>query len=261
MDIFFILSGFGVGLLVGLTGVGGGALMTPLLIFGFGIAPAVAVGTDLVFAAVTKASGVWVHARQHSVDWRIVRRLASGSLPASLVTLMVLGQVDTHTEQAQGFITTTLGLALILTAAALLWRLWGVAEQPQREQSPAKRERAEKRRALATVITGVMLGVLVTLTSVGAGALGAAVLLWLYPRLSAVRVVGTDLAHAVPLTALAGFGHWQLGTVDLTLLGALLIGSLPGIYLGSRLSAVFPELWLRPVLATLLLVIGVRLVV
>ncbi|NOX77030.1 MAG: sulfite exporter TauE/SafE family protein [Gammaproteobacteria bacterium] len=260
MDIFFILSGFGVGLMVGLTGVGGGALMTPLLIFGFGIAPAIAVGTDLIFAAITKANGVWVHARQHTVDWRIVRRLASGSLPAAFVTLMVLRQVDTHTEQAQEFITTTLGVALILTAAALLWRLWGAAKKPPQEPMPAERKRMDKRQALATVATGIVLGVLVTLTSVGAGALGAAVLLWLYPRLSATRIVGTDLAHAVPLTALAGLGHWQLGTVDLTLLGALLIGSLPGIYLGSRLSSVFPELWLRPVLAILLLVVGVRLV-
>ncbi len=260
MDISFILSGFGVGLLVGLTGVGGGALMTPLLIFGFGIAPAVAVGTDLVFAAITKANGVWVHARQRTVDWRIVRRLASGSLPAALVTLLVLGQVDAHTEQAEGFMTTTLGLALILTAAALLWRLWGASAVPRDDTSQAGRGRSEKRRALATVVTGAVLGVLVTLTSVGAGAVGAAVLLWLYPRLSAARVVGTDLAHAVPLTALAGLGHWQLGTVDLALLVALLAGSLPGIYVGSRMSAVFPERWLRPVLATLLLAIGVRLV-
>lgn len=264
MDVFFIISGFGVGLLVGLTGVGGGALMTPLLIFGFGITPAVAVGTDLAFAAITKTNGVWVHARQATVDWRIVRRLASGSLPAALITLAVLGQIDTHTEQAQGFITTTLGLALILSAGALLWRLRRAAgndttgQQP--ELSQAEQQRTEKRRTLATVATGVVLGVLVTLTSVGAGALGAAVLFWLYPRLSAARVVGTDLAHAVPLAALGGLGHWQMGTVDLTLLGALLIGSLPGIYLGSRLSAALPEQWLRPMLATLLLVIGFRLV-
>ena len=259
MDGFFIISGFGVGLLVGLTGVGGGALMTPLLIFGFGITPAVAVGTDLVFAAITKTNGVWVHARQATVDWRIVRHLASGSLPAALITLALLGQIDTRTEQAQGFITTTLGLALILSAGALLWRLRRAAGNDAAGQQTELLQ-VKQGQALATVATGVVLGVLVTLTSVGAGALGAAVLFWLYPRLSAARVVGTDLAHAVPLAALAGFGHWQLGTVDLALLGALLIGSLPGIYLGSRLSAALPEQWLRPVLATLLLVIGFRLV-
>ena len=254
MDAGFIVSGFGVGLLVGITGVGGGALMTPLLIFGFGIAPAVAVGTDLIFAAITKAGGVWTHARQSTVDWRVVRRLASGSLPAALLTLMLLGEVDTHSAQAQGLITSILGVALMLTAAALLWRS-RLAQVAQRTSHIERRSVAP-----ATVATGVVLGVLVTLTSVGAGALGAAVLFWLYPRLKAARVVGTDLAHAVPLTAVAGLGHWQMGTVDVSLLGMLLLGSLPGIYLGSRLSARVPERWLRPALATLLLLIGIRMI-
>lgn len=258
MDVGFIVSGFGVGLLVGITGVGGGALMTPLLIFGFGIAPAVAVGTDLIFAAITKASGVWTHARQATVDWQVVRRLASGSLPAAVLTLLVLGEIDTHSEQAQRLITHILGVALMLTAIALLWRsrLSRLARKHVAAVVPAERRGV----AAATVATGVVLGVLVTLTSVGAGALGAAALFWLYPRLKAVRVVGTDLAHAVPLTAVAGLGHWQMGTVDVNLLGMLLVGSLPGIYLGSRLSARVPERWLRPALATLLLLIGIRMV-
>lgn len=258
MDVGFIISGFGVGLLVGITGVGGGALMTPLLIFGFGIAPAVAVGTDLIFAAITKASGVWTHARQSTVDWRVVRRLASGSLPAALLTLLVLGEIDTHSAQAQSLITHILGVALMLTAIALLWR----SRLSRTASSVVDAGPLVERRgvAAATVATGVVLGVLVTLTSVGAGALGAAALFWLYPRLKAVRVVGTDLAHAVPLTAVAGLGHWQMGTVDVSLLGMLLMGSLPGIYLGSRLSARVPERWLRPALATLLLLIGIRMV-
>ncbi|VAX04058.1 Putative sulfate permease [hydrothermal vent metagenome] len=255
MDVGYIVSGFGVGLLVGITGVGGGALMTPLLIFGFGISPAVAVGTDLVFAAITKASGVWIHARQSTVDWRVVGRLASGSLPAALLTLAVLGEVDTHSAEAQGFITTLLGVALMLTAAALLWRSH-LSKQPHSHDDDVERKGV----VWITVAAGVVLGVLVTLTSVGAGALGAAVLFWLYPRFSAVRVVGTDIAHAVPLTAVAGFGHWQMGSVDTGLLMMLLIGSLPGIYLGSRLSKKIPERWLRPALATLLLVIGFRMV-
>lgn len=254
MDVGFIISGFGVGLLVGITGVGGGALMTPLLIFGFGITPAVAVGTDLIFASITKASGVWTHARQSTVDWRVVRRLASGSLPAALVTLVVLGEVDTHSAEAQGWITSVLGVALMLTAAALLWRSY-LSKQPHGADAVERRGVVP-----ATVATGVVLGGLVTLTSVGAGALGAAALFWLYPRLSAVRVVGTDLAHAVPLTAVAGMGHWQMGTVDTGLLVMLLAGSLPGIYLGSRLSKQIPERWLRPALATLLLMIGFRMV-
>lgn len=254
MDAGLVVAGFGVGLLVGITGVGGGALMTPLLIFGFGVAPVVAVGTDLVFAAITKASGVWTHARQASVDWRVVRRLACGSLPAALATLWFLRGVDTHSAQAQGLMTSILGVALMLTAAALLWR--------SRLRRPVhRRALPESRHVVAlTVVTGAVLGVLVTMTSVGAGALGAALLFWLYPQLRAVRVVGTDLAHAVPLTALAGLGHWQLGTVDVGLLGVLLLGSLPGIYLGSRLAARVPERWLRPALATLLLLIGIRMV-
>ncbi len=253
MDAGIVSAGFGVGALVGMTGVGGGALMTPLLIFVFGVSPLVAVGTDLIFAAVTKASGVCVHARQGSVDWRLVRRLATGSLPAALLTLALLQEVDSHSAQAQAWVSQILGIALMLTAAALFWRLW-------RARHP-RQVRAEHRyTAAATVATGVLLGGLVTLTSVGAGALGAAVLFWLYPRHSALRVVGSDLAHAVPLTALAGLGHWQLGTVDGGLLLALLLGSLPGIYLGSRLAAHLPERWLRPALASLLLLIGLRMV-
>jgi len=259
VDSAFIISGFAVGLLVGLTGVGGGALMTPMLIFGFNIAPAVAVGTDLIFAAITKTGGVLVHTRQSTVDWLIVRRLASGSLPAALATLAVLQAYDIQSLQAQKVITSILGLALILTSITLLWQ--------RRQQGDADDRSAVKmgnfsaqQQNLATLVTGAVLGVLVTLTSVGAGALGAAVLFWLYPKLSVARVVGTDLAHAVPLTALAGLGHWHLGTVDTVLLGTLLIGSLPGIYLGSRLSTSLPEAWLRPTMAALLFFIGIRLV-
>jgi len=266
MDIVYIIAGFGVGALVGLTGVGGGALMTPLLIFGFGVAPAVAVGTDLMFAAITKATGVWTHARLGSVEWPIVRRLLLGSLPAALLTLLVLQRIDVHTDAAQDLMTTTLGIALMISAAALLFRrrLAQGNEEGSREgnrlQGHPLQGSGDKKTRIATVVTGVVLGVLVTMTSVGAGALGAAALFWLYPRISAARVVGTDLAHAVPLAAVAGIGHWQMGTVDWVLLGSLLIGSLPGIYCGSRLSARVPEVWLRSVLASLLLLIGLRLV-
>jgi len=255
MDVLFVISGFGVGVLVGLTGVGGGALMTPLLIFGFGVAPAVAVGTDLMFAAITKANGVWVHARQHSVEWRVVRWMLLGSLPASLITLLILRQVDLQTGVAQDVMTTTLGLALIVSAGALIFR-----HRLAQDDTGFAHDETGRKTQVATVLTGIVLGALVTLTSVGAGALGAAVLFWLYPRMKAVRVVGTDLAHAVPLATVAGLGHWHLGTVDWILLGSLLIGSLPGIYIGSRLSARVPEIWLRSVLAILLLGIGVRLV-
>ena len=256
MDAVYIISGFGVGALVGLTGVGGGALMTPMLIFGFGIAPAVAVGTDLMFAAITKANGVWSHARLGSVEWPVVRRLLLGSLPAALLTLIVLRYVDVHTAFAQHVMTTTLGIALIISAVALLFRRRLV----QGSVAAKGWEPGGRRTRHTTVLVGAMLGRLVTLPSVGAGALGAAALFWLYPRMQAARVVGTDLAHAVPLATVAGIGHWQLGTVDWLLLGGLLLGSLPGIYLGSHLSARVPEVWLRSVLASLLLLLGVRLV-
>lgn len=245
------LAGLGVGFLVGLTGVGGGAIMTPLLIFGFGLAPLLAVGTDLLYAAITKLGGVVTHARQSTVDWRIVRRMAMGSLPATLLSLWVLGQLDTSSTQMEGFVTTTLGVALIMTALALLLR------QHLRDSHLALVERWQRP---ATIATGAVVGVLVTLTSVGAGALGAAALFWLYPRLRSASVVGTDIAHAVPLTAVAGLGHWQLGSVDFSVLGALLLGSLPGIYLGSRFSNKLPDRWLRPAMATLLFFIGIRLV-
>jgi len=211
-----------------------------------------------MFAAITKANGVWTHARLGSVDWRVVRRLSLGSLPASLFTLLVMQQTNLHTGFAQQVLTTTLGIALMISAAALLFR----RRLAQGSVAGSSHESAavEKRTHIVTVLTGVVLGVLVTLTSVGAGALGAAALFWLYPRMKAARVVGTDLAHAVPLATVAGIGHWQLGTVDWVLLGSLLLGSIPGIYLGSRLSARLPEVWLRSLLASLLLVIGVRLV-
>jgi uncharacterized protein len=257
MDVIYIISGFAVGLLVGLTGVGGGALMTPLLIFVFGVAPAVAVGTDLMFAAITKANGVWTHARQATVQWHIVRRLALGSLPAALLTTIALQQVDIYTGLAQEVMTTALGLALIVSAAALLFGRRLAAKRAADTQPSAE---SERRTRIATIVTGAVLGVLVTLTSVGAGALGAAILFWLYPRLSVSRVVGTDLAHAVPLALVAGIGHWHLGTVDWQLLTNLLMGSLPGIYFGSKLCTRLPERWMKPFLASLLLLIGMKLV-
>ena len=253
MDVMVSLAGLSVGFLIGLTGVGGGAIMTPLLIFGFGIPAAVAVGTDLLYAAFTKLGGVWSHARQNTVDWGVVARLASGSIPAAILTLIVLNQMKVNDQQANLdlLITTTLGVALIVTALSLLLR------HRLREAKFAWVLRWQKP---GTVVVGVVVGVMVTVSSVGAGALGAAALFWLYPRLSAARVVGTDIAHAVPLTAVAGFGHWQLGNVDYVLLGTLLLGSLPGIYLGSRFSTKLPEQIMRPMMAVLLMAIGIRLV-
>jgi hypothetical protein len=259
INIGYIISGFLVGLLVGVTGVGGGSLMTPLLVFLFGFKPAVAVGTDLLFAAITKTGGVLVHHGNHkSVDWRIVRLLSLGSLPAAIVTLYALNHFAKIGNDITHTITFSLGIALILTALALFFRarLQKVGKTAEDHQPG----RFHHLQAPATVVVGLILGVLVTLSSVGAGALGTVALLFLYPRLPTLKVVGTDLAHAIPLTAVGGFGHWQLGNVDFVLLGSLLIGSLPGIWIGSHLSAKIPERVLRPILASVLMLIGFKFV-
>jgi uncharacterized membrane protein YfcA len=259
VDIAYIVSGLSVGFLVGLTGVGGGSLMTPLLVFLFGFAPSTAVGTDLLFAAITKGGGVLVHHGKHrSVEWKIVFHLALGSIPAALLVIYLLETVVKKDAAVTAAITTTLGVALILTALALFLRNRLMKKDPVLRKTHG--ERFGRWQAPLTVLVGLMLGVLVTLSSVGAGALGTVALLFLYPRLATVRVVGTDLAHAIPLTTVAGLGHLHMGNVDFNLLLSLLVGSLPGIYAGSHLSGRIPEKILRPVLATLLLVIGFKFV-
>lgn len=267
MNIAYTVSGFLVGFLVGITGVGGGSLMTPLLVFLFGFKPSVAVGTDLLYAAITKTSGVWVHHGKHgSVEWHIVGWLALGSLPFALATLYVLKQLMVVGKEITGMITFTLGIALLLTAFSLLVRSFLMRRAQKLDviddehSTDTNAGRFKHLQIPATVLTGAILGVLVTLSSVGAGALGTVALLFLYPRMSTLKVVGTDLAHAIPLTAVAGIGHLSLGNVDLMLLGSLLLGSVPGIWVGSHLSAKIPERFLRPTLATLLLLIGTKFV-
>ena len=240
------IAGFVVGALVGLTGVGGGALMTPLLISSFGVPPQVAVGTDLLYAAVTKSFGGWRHhIADHSV-WPVVLRLAAGSLPAALVLLAILTFVPMNTAAAANWIRFGLVFALPLSALAIVLYPWLI---------PTKEHETDgklKDRTFVTVLFGVMLGLLVTLTSVGAGAIGVAVLAALYPLLPAKRIVGSDIAHAVPLTFVGGFGYLGLGHVDIGLLLALLLGSIPGIILGARLAGIVPEWILRPILAVTL---------
>ena len=248
-------SGFSVGLLVGFTGVGGGSLMTPLLVLLFGFHPATAVGTDLLYAGLTKSGGTVIHGLNRTVDWRIVRRLASGSLPGTAATLLALSWFGTGTARTGAAIGVALGCALILTALTLLARTWLLARLAR-----VSERMADRQTATWTVLLGLFLGVMVSLTSVGAGAIGVTVLLVLYPRMPTVRIVGSDIAHAVPLTLLAGAGHWYVGTVDWALLGSLLIGSLPGIAIGSHFAVRVPDRVLRPILAVTLLVVGLRLV-
>ncbi|MGC3961992.1 MAG: sulfite exporter TauE/SafE family protein [Rhodocyclaceae bacterium] len=256
MDFAYPFAGFAVGLIVGITGVGGGSLMTPLLVLLFGIHPSVAVGTDLLYASVTKAGGTLAHSLKGTVNWTITRRLAAGSLPAAAITLFAMHQfAPGGIGGAAKLISAALGVALVLTALSLVFR--------SRIQVFAQRhagESSEARTATLTVVTGAILGVLVSISSVGAGALGVTALFFLYPALPARRIVGSDIAHAVPLTLVAGLGHWWLGSVDWMLLGSLLIGSLPGIWVGSQISTRLPERALRPLLACMLVVVGAKMI-
>ncbi|HEU0234003.1 MAG TPA: sulfite exporter TauE/SafE family protein [Gallionella sp.] len=258
MDWMYTLSGFLVGLVVGVTGVGGGSLMTPLLVLFFGVSPATAVGTDLLYASLTKTVGGWVHGRRGTVDWKVVGLLGMGSLPAAVVTIALLKYLALDEKSLRSLVTGVLSVALLATAAALL--LKDQIKKLARRKDGTVYELHHRYLPAATIVTGIIVGALVTISSIGAGVLGTVALLFLYPRMPAVKVVGTDIVHAVPLTALAGMGHMALGTVDLVLLGSLLLGSLPGIYVGSHLSAKVPEKVLRPALATMLLIIGIKMV-
>lgn len=250
----YVVAGLAVGILVGLTGVGGGSLMTPILVLLFGIHPATAVGTDLLYAAVTKTGGTVVHGINHTVDWRIVARLAAGSMPSTALTLLALEYFSPHSHSSP-LISVVLGIALILTAISLLMRrqVLELASRRIASQTPGNHTVA------LTIATGAALGVLVSLSSVGAGALGITALIFLYPNLPTAKIVGSDIAHAVPLTLIAGGGHWLMGTVDFGMLGWLVLGSLPGIVVGSHLSSRVPDAVLRVVLAITLLVVGGKL--
>jgi uncharacterized protein len=255
IDPLYALSGFVVGALVGMTGVGGGALMTPLLILLFGVHPVTAVGTDLLYAAATKAGGSVVHGFSHSIDWRVVRRLASGSIPATAVTLAALSFFNLNSKAAASVLMMILSLVLFATALVLVFGQTMVAAY--RARVTALDVKSTK---IGTVLVGVLLGVLVSVTSVGAGALGVVALVLLYPQMPMSRIVGSDIAHAVPLTLIAGMGHWMIGSVDWHILGSLLVGSLPGIVIGSIFAVRVPERALRVVLAVILFTVAGRLV-
>ncbi len=250
----YALSGLIVGMLVGFTGVGGGSLMTPLLVLAFGVNPATAVGTDLLYAGLTKISGSAVHAFHGAVDWRMTRRLAYGSVPAAALSLLLLAHLGTASEASGGVITTTLGFALMMTAATLIFRQALLSRLARLLDGVS-----ERTIGLLTVVLGAVLGVLVTISSVGAGAIGATVLITLYPRSPIVRIVGSDIAHAVPLTLIAGAGHWWIGSVDGLMLLSLLTGSIPGIMIGSHYASRVPDKVLRPIMAGTLAIVGGRL--
>ncbi|MFM9936686.1 MAG: sulfite exporter TauE/SafE family protein [Novosphingobium sp.] len=252
-DFLHGVAGLLVGFLVGLTGVGGGSLMTPILVLLFGVAPTTAVGTDLLFAAVTKIAGSTVHSARKTVDWRIMRRLAAGSVPAAVVTLILISDFGKMSKGSSHVILLCLGVMLIITSVATLF-------QKQLAVFAKQHERLDDREArIPTVLLGAVLGTAVSISSVGAGAIGVTALLMLYPALRVSKIIGTDIAHAVPLTLVAGFGHWIIGNVDFSLLASLLVGSLPGAVLGSLLSTRSPDHVLRPALAAVLLFSGIKL--
>ena len=259
-DFAFVFAGFFVGTVVGLTGVGGGSLMTPILIFFFGVKPYMAVGTDLLFAAFTKMGGTLKLARAKVVDWRVVLHLSAGSIPAALVTLFLLNHFGATSPKVQSLMTSTLGVALLLTAAATLYKALRGKTAPASIARGQETQAATPRHWSLPLLFGAVIGTLVTLTSVGAGAIGVTVLMILYPLLPLHRIVAADIAYAVPLTLVAGLGHASIGTVDWPLLAKLLAGSIPGIWVGSHLMSRIPERVIRSLLSVLLAYAGLKLI-
>jgi uncharacterized membrane protein YfcA len=260
IDLGYVFAGFVVGTIVGLTGVGGGSLMTPLLIFFFGVKPYMAVGTDLLFAAFTKLGGTISFARQRIVPWHVVGLLSAGSIPACLLTIAILRWAGPADPQVQSLMTSTLGAALLMTAAAMLYKAVRGKQVPRELAAEDEARASTPSHWSLPVLFGALIGTLVTLTSVGAGAIGVTVLLVLYPLLPLPRIVAADIAYAVPLTLVAGLGHASLGSVDWPLLAKLLTGSLPGIWLGSRLAQHTPDRVIRSLLSVLLAWAGTKLV-
>jgi uncharacterized membrane protein YfcA len=256
MLITYILSGFGVGLLVGMTGVGGGSLMTPLLTLLFGVAPSVAVGTDLAFASLTKSAGTITHRSRGNVHWDIVGRLCMGALPAALLSTLALQYLGPLNPAICQVIRYSIAISVMLTVVAILFRsrmLAWVNSHPGRQLHG-------RALAAATIASGALLGTLVTVSSIGAGAIGATLLVMLYPKMTPAEVAGTDIAYAVPLTAIAAAGHWWLGSINWLLLVTLLVGSIPGITLGSWAAKAVPERFLRGLLAVTLASVALKLV-
>ncbi len=258
MEIAYSFAGLVVGIIVGLTGIGGGALMTPILIVVFGIPPVTAVSTDLLYAAITKFGGSITYTRKKLVEWRVVLLLLGGSIPGALFTLNYLEGLG-GLEKIEHLMNITLGVSLVLTSFAVFFRS-KIRNSVVKLKGTRFEKHGRRYRPYVTLLMGIILGSLVTLSSVGAGALGTALLILLYPRMSMQSIVGTDLVHAVVLTGVAGAGHYSMGNVDLWLLLYLVIGSLPGVFLGSHLGSKLSPRVIQPIMGTLLLAIGMRFV-
>lgn len=249
------IAGAATGFVVGLTGVGGGALMTPILLLVFGVAPQTAVATDLWFAAITKCVALPLHQRGGAVDWQVVRRMWLGSLPVALVVVVLvatgakMGRID--------WLTRAVGVAVLVAAAGLL--LAPALQRRMRDRRIATPERFKSRQPALTVCAGALLGLLVALTSVGAGALGTVLMLALYPlRMTPQRLVATDIAHAIPLAVVAGLGYLLSGLVDAGMLLGMLAGSVPAVLAGSALAKRLAAPWLRGALALVLALVAAK---
>mgnify|MGYP003584269315 FL=1 len=261
--IEFILAGVLVGFCVGITGVGGGSLMTPILISLFRIEPHIAIGTDLLYAAISKFCGSMVHAKKLNIVWPIVLWLALGSIPASIVTHWVLEHYLSGSSSYKAILTTVLGFMLTLTGISIVFRA-------QIERFFAKYRKAQiseleqnfdiKGKKIYVVIMGIVLGVFVTLSSVGAGAFGIMALILMFPNLPMIRIIGSDVVHAVLLTSVAGFAHMTSGNVDFHLLGWLLVGSIPAIIIGTLISSRLPERLIRKILGITLFALGINFI-
>ena len=257
MDIMLVVAGALTGFLVGLVGVGGGALMTPILLLVFGVAPMSAVGTDLWFAAITKMFATKVHHGHGLIDWQVARRLWAGSLSAAAATIIWM-KCHPINSGSVSFLKSAIAIAVIITAISMLLQKPLHALGRRFRVTDAQHFLAIQ--APLTILAGAVLGGLVSLTSVGAGTLGAVFLAYLYPlRMTAPRLVATDIVHAIPLAIFAGFGHLLIGNVDFRLLGNLLLGSVPAVLLGATLSSRLPHNVLKSLLAIVLVVIGYQL--
>jgi uncharacterized membrane protein YfcA len=258
----YSIAGLVVGTAVGATGVGGGSLMTPILILFYGISPTIAVGTDLIYASISKTYGTWLHNNNRSVDWRIVGWMALGSVPAALLTLWGMSHMS-NPKAIDQLIKIVLSAAIITTALFTLFqdRLLTIMRgsnniAPSTPSTTAETDPFTSRQKLLTLISGLLIGSIVTISSVGAGAIGMVILLLLFPRHRPVSLVGSDLAHAVLITAIAGVGHARMGTVDYGMLVGLLIGALPGIYVGSKVGFKLQPMVMKRAIASLLVVVG-----
>ena len=260
----FILAGVLVGFCVGITGVGGGSLMTPILISLFRIEPHIAIGTDLLYAAISKFCGSMVHAKKLNIVWPIVLWLALGSVPASFITHWVLDNYLSSSTHYKAILTMVLGFMLTITGLSIVFRsriekFFANFRAENQDFHEANNFNIEGKRTYV-VIMGIVLGVFVTLSSVGAGAFGIMALILMFPNLPMIRIIGSDVVHAVLLTSVAGFAHMTSGNVDFHLLGWLLVGSIPAIVVGTLISSKMPEKMIRKVLGITLFALGINFI-